>query len=256
MKHRNQRKLSQMKFIFTGLLLLFLTAATSVPVFAASKKAVQVKCSFNALVEDQTVDEWDKNTYAVQALLSGTHKLVKPLTYSARVIIPKTLLKPNGDNIGVIMDLNLFKSQGKKEPSYEGMTSGRYWFFVECREGKASLSVYDQVKEKNPETTKYASVRESGGNYVLTIKNAPFQETYFDVEGKQFSPKTKYTLAPTVVINGNFEKDTSGYIYVDEFSVKVKDTHKITFEKKNYEKLAVYCFYKNKKQKTKLVSVK
>ena len=258
MKHQNMRKTNGMKLICTGLLLLFLTAAMSLPVFAASNKAARMNMSFNARTEHGSEEEWDKNTYALGVVLKQESKLVNTQKYSARIIIPGDLLGPNRDSIGIGMSLTFLKNEKNGQQSIVGNIVDRHWFFVENWNGKVTVQVSDHDTGKNLKNAKYASVKKSGKNYVLTIKNAPLQTTFSGAQGEnqKINTKTKYVLVPEIVVTGNFGEKASGHVDVDELSVKAKKTLTVTFDKKNYENADVYNFYERKPAAAPLVSVK
>lgn len=251
MSCENRPRMSRVRRIVAGMLFFLLTFAVAVPTLAAGNKALGVKVSFSAQKEKESEDDWNKNTYAAE-VLPKAGKLAAHQFSSARILIPKSLIR-DGGRISVRADLMVLNEKGNE---YLGGTTGRYWFYVEEQDGQYVLTSYLD-KEKKTEENRYAALKEAGKNLALTITNAPMQDEFKVRKNKKIDKKTTYMIFPSLTIHGSFPKKTSGYVYIDELSVKTAGTRKITFNTKSKAvQPFAYCLYDGKKTKTKYVSVK
>lgn len=233
------------------ILMAVLTLFVSVAVFpqdtvaaAAKNKAVRIKVSFNG--KESTTDKiWDQNTYGISTLLKSKSKVKKNTTVSYKVVVPKTLLKKNGDVLLFCMDLNLLEKY--KDGSYRGVGSinKTRWCSIRKEGKKVYLGIYNEVKDKDEgevvvkgkkvQKVGNATIKEQGKYYVITMKDT-LRNTYYDYKtdkNKKINTKKSYYLMPEFVIHGDCSK-LSGEIYLDEFTVNAAKKQTVTFNKKDY----------------------
>lgn len=228
--------------LFTALFaLVFSLTAFSTNVNAAVNKAARLYVSFDGKKEVKEQD-WDKHVYSIDTMLSKTSKIKSGMTVSYKIYIPKTLFKKNGDGIDFCMDLGLL-TQDKKTKQYKGIGSVNKtrWISVEKNGKKISLGGCNDATGKVTNNPKYASIKTSGKYYVLTMKDT-LGKVYYDYKAekeKKINTKTAYTLVPSLVVHGYGSK-FSGYIYLDEFTVKAAKTLKVTFNKKDYKDMGAW----------------
>ena len=159
----------------------------------------------------------------------GAVKFSKVPRLSAKIIIPASLVaKKNIFAIDVSINL------------HDGNTSVgtlcQDWItFTVNKKGKVKVEWLTPYVWKVRKSSGLLSVKKSGKNYVLTIKNLPFDARYV-VDGeerdggitKPLSKKKKYTIASQVDLNfydnsggvpNKLAKKVSGDMYVDKFTI-------------------------------------
>lgn len=238
--------------------LFFLTLSvfmSSVSVSAATNKAARLYVTFDGKEEVKDGD-WDKHVYSIGLFLPKTSKVKSGMTVSYKIYIPKSLFKKDGDYVDICMDLTL---AGKDKNGYYGVGSiyKTRWVSIEKRGKKFEGRICNDVTGKMEKFSKYASLKSSGNYYVLTMKDV-LGKNYYDYKArknKKINTKTAYTLIPELVIHGNGK--FSGYIYLDEFTVKAAKTQKVTFSgAKEYTNLgASYWGSKDWTKKLKIVKL-
>ncbi|MDO5423462.1 MAG: hypothetical protein Q4F41_07025 [Eubacteriales bacterium] len=232
---------------------------------AASNKAARLKVSFNGDIEG----DWDQNTYSIISELPKTTKVKNKMTVTYKLHVPKTLLKKSGDTVLFCMDLNLYTYNSKTD-TYTGIGSINKTRWCQLRkEGKKTyLSVYNEstdktegeveIKSTKTQKVKYATVKEEGKYYVITMKDV-LGSTYYDYKtgkDKKINTKKTYTILPELVVHGDTSKLT-GYVYLDEFTVNAVKKQTVTFNNKKSYNWVDARHYGRKKwsSKLKIVSI-
>ena len=241
---------------------LFLTAVLSVlfmsgTVFAADKAARLKVSYFRQSGKEEVVDEeWSKNAYQFEVTMKSTSALNKQNYESAKILVPKSMFKKDGDAISFMLNMSE-KKKKKGEYVTRFYCQSCLWFDLQKEGKQVNLGVYDELG-KIRKASKYASVKTKGKYYVLTFKNIPVCRQIYDSESKETTSKlkltsTKYYLTPVLFYYCNFNQKGSGYVYLDEVSVKAKKTRTVTFEKVNYPRLVAFNIHYRKNLKVKLV---
>lgn len=243
--------------VFAALFALALSlAAFTTRAEAAANKAARLYVSFDGKKEVKEED-WSKHVYSIDPMLPKTSKIKSGMTVTYKVYFPKTLLKKDGDGIDICMDLNLL-TQDKKTGAYKriGSVNKARWAFVKKEGKKVSLQVCKDATGAVIKNPSYASIKSSGKYYVVTMKDVLGKVYYDNKTGKEktINTKTSYTIAPSLVIHGIGK--FSGYIYLDELTVKAAKTQKVTFNKKDYKDIqAIYWGGKDWTKKLKITKL-
>lgn len=236
---------------FTALLaavLALVVCVTSFPVdaVAAANKGARLKVSFNG--KESVSDEiWDQNTYGLSVPLTKKSKIKKNTTVSYKMLIPKDLLKKDGDALMFCMDLVLCGTYNKKKNLYEkpaGMINKTTWCQLEKEGKKIYLSTYNEKTDKHTKRiasqgskvkkSGNATVKEQGSYYVITMKDT-LPNTCFNFQTQKnvkVDSKKSYYIIPELVVHGDCSK-LSGYVYYDEFSVNAATKQTVNFSKKS-----------------------
>lgn len=253
---------TRIRKITTCISVLFLTAVLSVlllpgTVFAGNK-AARLKVSYFPQTgkEDVVNEEWSKNAYQFEVTMKTKTALKKQNYESAKILVPKSMFKKDGDAISFMLNMSACKKKNKEYPT-KFYCQSHLWFELQVSGKKKKLSLYDELY-KYKKASKFASVKEKGKYYVLTFKNIPVCRSIYDAEtGSSFEKltpdSTKYYLTPVLFYYCNFKHKGHGYVYLDEVSVKAKKTQTVTFNKVNYPRQIAFNQFYRKNLKVKLV---
>lgn len=238
--------------LFWTLLFVLLPSAN---VSAATNKAARLSVTFDGKKEKAEGD-WDKHVYSIDAWLPKTMKVKSGMTVSYKLYIPVTLLKTEGDSLDICMDLTLLT---KKKTGYQGVGSinKSRWLTLTKQGKKVVGSIYNETLDKEEKFSKYGTLKKSGKYYIITMKDVlgKYYYDYATQKDKKINTKTTYTIIQSLVIHGTGK--FSGYVYLDEYSVKASQTQKITFNStKGYKNLsALYWGGKDWTKKLKIVKL-
>ena len=202
------------KSCFIFLTAVFMMMLASVSVYAKTAIAPGI-----VIDQEKGAKEWD---CAMKLGIYGKAKW-KSGTYSAELLVPVDLLSKN-NTISIEGQLDLFDAsinEHEEDPYMGTATSNSIVFFVD-KSGKIKIKRFNHVKGKYASfgsasvTAKKVS---SGKYYLVTIKDMPFDNTYYpkDVEWESQNAKA---IPTNKYLNYNAGVDISCW---DKISKSVKD---------------------------------
>ena len=224
----------------------------------AANKAARLKVTyFPEKGENDPDEEWSKNAYQFEVTMKAKTVLAKQNYESAKILVPKSMFKKSGDAIQFMLNMSACTKKNGEYVTRFYCQSG-LWFEFTIAGKRKELHLYDEFSDKMRDASKYASVKEKGKYYVLTFKNIPVCRRIFDAKLNDNDPKwkptsAKYYLTPVLFYHCNFSYKGSGYVCLDQVSVKAKKTRAVTFNKVDYPRLVAFNLFKRKNMKVDLV---
>ena len=171
--------------------------------------------------------EWD---YSLQVGIPGKAKW-KSGTYSAELLVPADLFIKNGFFfIEGQLQLRDASIDERKEDNLVGTATSNAIFFMIDKKGKLTIKRHNNMKDKwvsmGSASVKAVKVA-SGKYYLVTIKDMPFDNTYFpkDVEWQPKNAKTiptnknlNYSVKFTINCGNKLNKAVKDCMYLVSFS--------------------------------------
>ncbi len=205
--------------------------------------------------EAKGADDWG---YNVSIMFEGSMKAgSKAPSFSAKVILPKAFLAKNNTfaiepGIGVHTAVS-------QENDYLGDALRKYNIVISVnKKGKVSLKLHNNKTDKDTSPGKMAKIKKSGKNYVLTIKNLPFENMIenWDEENQKsimskFDAKKAYRYEPRISIHswGPLAKKISGWIYFDKVKVTAAKSMTVSLKNWNFDGIWADLWRKDKNYK-------